>query len=79
MKEKIYQYNFKIKKILEPSNYSNKYELVLINDASTDNTENIIKSRKIKLNFLLFIILNHHGATALDVGILHSTGDIICI
>ena len=48
----------KIKKILEPSNYSNKYELVLINDASTITLKILLKSRKIKLNFLLFIILN---------------------
>ena len=71
----------KIKKILEPSNYSNKYELVLINDASTDNTENIIKEQKDKIKFLTFYNLksNYGKATALDVGILHSTGDIICI
>mgnify|MGYP001365413984 FL=1 len=70
-----------IKNTFENSKYSNEYELIIINDASKDNSEDILANyTKETKNFTYINLKSNYGkATALDVGILNSKGDIICI
>tara|TARA_Y100000294_G_C8566519_1_gene341082 strand:+ start:2351 stop:3268 length:918 start_codon:yes stop_codon:yes gene_type:complete len=70
-----------IKNVFENSKYSNEYELILINDASKDNSEDVMKNYTNETKHFSYINLksNYGKATALDVGILNSKGDIICI
>lgn len=57
-----------------------KKEIIVVNDASTDNSKNILERVQKRTKFQLINHLNNHGKTAaLKTGILKSTGDIVLI
>ena len=61
------------------SQYSNLYEIILINDASNDDTEKIkIIVSNVKNLKVINLKENVGKAYCLDLGINHSTGRIIC-
>lgn len=70
----------KIDKLFLNSQYSNLYEIILINDASNDDTEKKIKIIVSNIKNLKVINLKENVGKAycLDLGINHSTGRIIC-
>ena len=69
----------KIDTTFSNSFYLNQYEVIIINDGSTDDSENIGKKLSKKYNKLTFINLkeNVSKAYSLDTGIYYSKGNII--
>ena len=61
--------------------YTTNFEIILIDDASKDNSWNVIKKLKKKYKFLKGIKLkkNYGQHKAIYVGLKYSTGDIIII
>ncbi|WP_219495355.1 glycosyltransferase family 2 protein [Proteus terrae] len=76
----VYNTGIKIKKCITSlieQTYSN-YEVIIINDGSTDNSEQIIKSLISQDNrFYLFNTVNNGVAYARNYGIKKSTGDLL--
>ncbi len=52
------------------------YEIIIVDDGSTDNTEEIIKKYEDKINY--FYKTNNGPASARNLGIQNATGDYIC-
>jgi len=58
------------------SDYPNEKEVIVVNDGSTDNTENIVRKMKKKHPQLRLLNLKHSGkANALNVGMKHTKYD----
>ena len=61
------------------NNYPNKFEIIVINDGSNDNSENILLNNKTLYSDLITVKENSGKGNALKLGIAKTSGEIIII